>query len=259
MTTLSLLSKLKLVVKAMLPAAILRWRSARIEAKRLAARQRTLDAEFSGMPASAVFSSVYASDVWGTGGSGDFYSGSGSHSPEVVDLYVEAVGRFLAAMPGKPAVVDLGCGDFNVGRELRDQCARYVACDVVPDLIKRNQDAFAALDVEFLCLDMADDPLPDGEVVFIRQVLQHLDNARISKLVKKLSMYKFLVLTEHLPAAATFRPNVDKQIGAGTRLGLSSGIVLTAPPFNLQVKSQRVLCEVPEGSGVIRTIALQLR
>jgi len=258
MTLPGLLSRLKAAVKAIVPKPILRWRSRRLAAKFLAARQRALDAEFAGMPARAVFSTVYASHAWGGGGSGDFYSGSGSHSPEIVHRYIEAVGCFLAAMPDKLDVVDLGCGDFHVGRQLRSQCARYVACDVVPELIKRNQDIFSGLGVEFVVLDMAEDPLPDGEVVFIRQVLQHLDNARISRLVKKLPQYKLLVLTEHLPATETFRPNVDKQVGAGTRLALSSGVLLTAPPFNLQVKSQHVICEVPEGPGVIRTIAMQL-
>lgn len=93
---------------------------------------------------------------------------------------------FLNAL-GKPDVVDLGCGDFKVGSQLRPWCGRYTACDVVPDLIAFNRTAFTQLDVDFRVLDMVEDPLPAGDVVFVRQVLQHLSNAAISKAIAKIA------------------------------------------------------------------------
>jgi hypothetical protein len=50
--------------------------------------------------------------------------------------------------------------------------------------------------------------LPDGDIVFLRQVLQHLNNSQISRVVQKLYRYKFLVLTEHVPANPAFTPTV---------------------------------------------------
>jgi hypothetical protein len=79
--------------------------------------------------------------------------------------------------------VDLGCGDFNVGSQLRPYCSEYVACDIVQSLIERNKLKFADRGVEFRALDMASDPLPAGDVVFIRQVLQHMSNAQILALL----------------------------------------------------------------------------
>ena len=154
-------------------------------------------------------------------------------------------------------MVDLGCGDFNVGSKYQEFCGNYVACDVVPSLIDFNKEKYKTSNVDFRVLDLAEDDLPKADVVFIRQVLQHLSNRHIQNAIPKIaSSYKFLVLTEHLPDSNTFIPNRDKPAGPGVRPALNSGLVLTKPPFNLKVKSERVLCEVPEDSdygGRLRT------
>src|SRR5579863_6780605 len=103
------------------------------------------DAKFERQPAEKVFTAVYREGKWGTDPQGDFYSGSGSHDPKIVLPYIEAVGKFLESLPVPPSLVDLGCGDFNVGRQLRHYCGNYTACDVVPDLIARNQNKFTDL------------------------------------------------------------------------------------------------------------------
>jgi hypothetical protein len=50
-------------------------------------------------------------------------------------------------------------------------------------------------------------------------------------------------------------PNVDIVSGAGTRLVLGSGVVLTTSPFNLRPLEERVLFESGQFGGTIRTIA----
>ena len=156
------------------------------------------------LPVEEIFSAIYRERRWGA----DFSSGDGSHTPSVVTPYVNAVAGFLRSLPCPPSVVDLGCGDFSVGEQLRPHCGAYVACDVVPDLIQRNKEKFAAAQVDFRCLDIIERDLPDGDIVFLRQVLQHLNNSQISRVVQKLYRYKFLVLTEHVPANPAFTPTV---------------------------------------------------
>jgi hypothetical protein len=206
-----------------------------------------------------VFSEIYERRIWGGDASRDFDSGAGSHDPTVVAAYVDAVTRLASAIGRTLDAVDLGCGDFNVGSQLRHLFGGYVACDVVPSLIERNRAVYAALGVDFRCLDIVADDLPPGDIVFVRQVLQHLSNADVQRLVEKLHPYKFLVLTEHVPARPGFAPNVDQATGAGTRLQTGSGVVLTAAPFALRARAERTLCEVHGYGGVIRTIAYQLR
>ena len=194
-----------------------------------------------------IFTRIYESGAWGKSEDPNrpFYSGSGSNKDHEIAVYVQSVGNFLRSFQVKPSVVDLGCGDFTVGSQIRKFCGRYVACDVVSNLIAFNRAKFKDLDVEFKVLDLIEDELPLGDVAFVRQVLQHLSNDQISRFVSRVSSsYNFLVVTELLPSLATFDHNVDKLTGPGTRMGHESGIVLTSPPFNLRPKTEQELCRV---------------
>ena len=178
----------------------------------------------------------------------------------MVGPYVDAVRGFLAGFADKPSVVDLGCGDFNVGARLRDLCGSYVACDIVEALIAHNRERFADLDVDFRQLDIIEDMIPQTDIVIIRQVLQHLSNGQIARALRNITAScRYLVVTEHLPGKPDFRPNVDKPAGGAIRPFFGSGIVLTSEPFALKVLGERILCEVPELGGVIRTTLYTLR
>lgn len=219
-----------------------------------------IDREFSDQSPAEVFTEVYRRKLWNAqGGFGEFCSGTGSHEDSLVMPYIEAVRQFVVDLPRKPDVVDLGCGDFNVGSKIRSVCGSYTACDVVPALIEHNKRAFTDLEVEFTHLDIVSDPLPRGEVAFVRQVLQHLSNAQITAVINKLQQYTWVVLTEHLPSNPWFTPNLDKPIGPGIRLRLRSGVVITRDPFNVQPLETHTLCAVLEGAGIIQTTAYRLR
>lgn len=211
------------------------------------------------------FENVYANQMWGKSSdpTDPFYSGAGSHMPGIVPVYVDAVRRLLLSLDKKLDVVDLGCGDFAVGSQLRNLCSRYIACDVVGPLIARNREKFKGLDVDFRTLDISAEALPSGDVVFIRQVLQHLSNKQISAVVEKVQrQYKYVVLTEHIPNVPYFTPNLDKAVGPDIRLDIGhvgSGVVLTAPPFNLRVVETSILCDIFEDRSVIRTHLYRLQ
>lgn len=209
----------------------------------------------------AVFSRIYKQAQWGTVGGERYSSGWGSHDPSVLGPYIAAVNSFLqATFPELPDVVDLGCGDFNVGARIRPACRRYIACDVVPELIEHNRDRFAALDVDFRCIDMVSESWPEGQIVFIRQVLQHLSNDQIQRIIPKLASFDYVLITEHLPLCEGFTPNIDKGPGVGVRASRiePSAVVLTEPPFSLQPVSQRLICAVSTKWGRIQTIAYRL-
>ncbi len=216
---------------------------------------------FQGLNTQEIFTKIYAERLWGHSGQAEhvFWSGTGSHVEATVRPYVSAVAGFLASLGDKPDVVDLGCGDFAVGAQLRPFCNGYVACDIVPPLVEFNRVRFRSLEVDFQLLNIATDPLPRGDVAMIRQVLQHLSNAEILGVVRQVEQnFKHLVLTEHLPSEPGFTPNLDKPTGRDIRMGIGSGIVLTAAPFNLKPLAERTLCEAAEAGGVIRTTVYQL-
>jgi Methyltransferase domain len=225
-------------------------------------RARAYLAQYPSLSTQEAFTKIYEEGAWGksTDANGRFFSGTGSHDAAVVTTYLAAVGRFLQSFPEKPDVVDLGCGDFNVGSQIRAHCGSYVACDIVESLIDFNRSKFNDLHVDFRVLDLAKDALPKAEVVFVRQVLQHLSNDKIVTALQKIAQsYRYLVLTEHVPVDAGFTHNVDKPSGPDTRLALRSGVVVTSPPFNLAALEHSPLCSVPEGKGAIVTTLYRLR
>lgn len=190
-------------------------------------------------PTKAAMEQVYELKLWG-GNNSNFYSGSGSHEIEIVKPYITAVTSFLRSFKTSISVCDLGCGDFNVGKELVVYTKKYVAIDIVAPLIAFNKEKFKEPNLEFHCLDIAVADLPLGDCAIVRQVLQHLSNAEVQAIVNKLVNFKYLILTEHLPKG-DFIPNKDIISGQGIRLKKKSGINLLVPPFNLKVKEEKQL------------------
>jgi hypothetical protein len=208
-----------------------------------------------------VFTKVYEEKAWGKSDdpSQSFYSGNGSHDMIIVNTYVNAMRAFLSTFDNKPSVVDLGCGDLFVGSLIRSLCAQYIAGDIVQPLISFNRSKYESLDVDFRVLDLTKDELPSADIVFIRQVLQHLSNKQILNALPQISSkFKYLVLTEHLPSTDDFVPNLDKPAGANTRLDASSGVILTRRPFDLRPVSESRLCEVFGYGGRIRTTLYEM-
>ncbi|GEQ86067.1 hypothetical protein ULMS_15750 [Patiriisocius marinistellae] len=204
-------------------------------------------------PTKDAMEQVYAMNLWG-GNSTKFYSGEGSHVTEVVKPYLDCVISFLSSFEKPLIVCDLGCGDFNIGKELVTFTNKYIAVDIVPALINYNRELFINKKLEFHCLDISKDDLPAADCVILRQVLQHLSNAEILSIVNKLTNYKYVILTEHIPNGE-FIPNIDIISGQGTRLKKGSGVNLIEPPFSIKVKEEvnLVTTNLPDGKGMIAT------
>ena len=196
---------------------------------------------------------VYELKLWG-GITSDFYSGAGSHQPEILKPYTDVLISFLASFKSPLVVCDLGCGDFNVGKALLTYTKKYIAVDIVSDLIARNKEKFKEDNLEFYCLDISVDDLPSADCVLLRQVLQHLSNAEVAKITRRLNAFKYIIVTEHLPQGE-FEPNKDIISGQGIRLKKQSGLILMAPPFNFKVEAEKQLSSVclKDGEGVIVT------
>ena len=196
---------------------------------------------------------VYERKFWG-GNKFDFYSGLGSHHPDIVNPYIDVLTSFLSSFKSPLVVCDLGCGDFNVGKELVKHTKKYVAVDIVPSLIERNKEKFKEENLEFHCLDIAVDDLPSGDCALLRQVLQHLSNTEVQSIVHKLTDFKYVILTEHLPEGE-FVPNKEIVSGQGIRLKKQSGLNVLEPPFSFKVKEEKQLLSVvlSEYKGVIVT------
>jgi SAM-dependent methyltransferase len=193
------------------------------------------------LPVGEVFSTIYQSQAWGTRQDRPFCSGDGSIREDAVGPYCDMVRGFIESNEIE-RVVDLGCGDFGVGSRIIRANVAYTGIDVVPALIDYNQKMFGSPGVEFRCLNIIDDDLPPGDLCLVRQVLQHLSNAQIQKILKSLSRYRYVIVTEHVYSGAGVHRNLDKPQGPGTRVPKRSGVFLESPPFGCAAK---VMLEVP--------------
>jgi hypothetical protein len=187
-----------------------------------------------------IFSEVYSKKLWGKDSASPFFSGVGSRGRSARD-YVQKMSEILsghAAELGRPlTIVDLGCGDFYVGRALLEFMpgTRYIGCDIVPSLIEHNRQNFGSNLVQFQVLDIVPDRLPEGDVCLVRHVFQHLSNAEISEFLNR-HKYALMYVTEGHPAERAGDFNPDKTAGADVRFdwltGRGRGVELDKPPFN---------------------------
>jgi SAM-dependent methyltransferase len=238
-------------LRGLVPAGLAElWRRRKIAAIR--ARNR-------GRPAREIFREIYLENRWG-GDAGTFNSGSGS-TERHAHRYAAAVREFIRERAVR-RVVDLGCGDFTVGAELLDSGIDYVGVDIVEEVVRVNERAHGSARVQFRCLDVAEDPLPSGDLCLIRQVLQHLSNEQIGRVLRNVERYRYVLVTEHYPAPGReTEPNRDKPCGEDVRVYDGSAVYLDLPPFDrrlaatvLDVDAGRWLVQPGER---IRTVLLE--
>ena len=189
--------------------------------------------QYEKMSVQDTFRRIYSKQVWGNNGE-RFYSGPGSYGP-ASDLYCAAVIGFIQEN-GIRRVVDCGCGDFSVGKRIVDATdVQYVGVDVVPELIQHHRKKFQSSRVSFVCANIITDELPVADLYLVRQVLQHLTNDEIAKVLERLSRLPKVLITEDLPSQPTSF-NHDMTHGPEVRSDFGSGVYIDQPPFSLQVK-----------------------
>jgi ADP-heptose:LPS heptosyltransferase len=167
-------------------------------------------------PPHPIFESWYA-----PGGQG---SGPGS-SPEHTAAWRTYLEMFISSN-GIKSVVDFGCGDWQFSRLVKWGEASYHGVDVVPSLIAGLSAKYAKEGVSFSCVDPDDPVLPDADLLVTKDVLQHLNNKTVSKLVEKFRKYKFVLLVNDWHDS---NPNYDIDT-VGWR-----PIDFAKPPFSIDV------------------------
>lgn len=227
------LSSFKTLVKPLLPEAVVDyWRRRSFEAEQ---------AQFRDMKLNDVFEQIYESNIWQREGSTARYrSGPGSDAA-VTARYEAYVVDYLMREPSIERLVDIGCGDFQVsGRilaalEQRQRPISYVGCDIASNVIAYNRKQFAKPGVDFTVLDISRETPPEGDIVTVREVFQHLSNTHILAALDNLRQrFDRAIVTESIQPG-TANPNIDIISGYRTRDGYESGVFIDLPPFNRAV------------------------
>ena len=200
-----------------------------------------------------IFREIYQKNKWGRGDK-KFFSGIGS-LPGNTDAYVTFVNHFIKDN-GVRSIVDLGCGDFQVGQRIVTEGNKYIGCDVVPELVDYNSNQFGNENVSFRVCNIIDDALPDGDLCLIRQVFQHLSNDNINAVISKLNQYRFILITD-AQKRGTPLENIDIETYSGTRTEFGHGLFLEKPPFNLDVKTVLESKLTHRKDAYLRTVLLE--
>lgn len=230
------MDKIRNFIKKLLPNFLLQFVGeivVRHRSKRLA-----------GMTVRNAFNEIYRKKMWQQGAS---LSGLGSEGKWAED-YLAVVGAYLNSV-GARSVVDAGCGDFSIGSRIAPNVDSYIGLDISSFIVNRNRELYSNVNnVEFHQFDLINDPLPNADVLLVRQVLQHLSNKQIESALQNIeaSGIKRILITEHSMKADTIvAPNLDlKSHSVATRISLGSGVDIGKPPFS---RPRQIICELEPG------------
>jgi hypothetical protein len=196
-----------------------------------------------------VFDDIYSKRKWIYNDKCESISGEGSTLAST-GLVRKEVSRILNQFNIR-TLVDGACGDFNWMKEIikSNTNINYIGCDIVEDLIKSNIEKYATNNINFQCLDITKDILPEGDLIIVRDCLGHLSEEDVFKFIKNLkrSNIKYLLTT-------TFLNFENKNINTGEW----RPICLTKSPFNFSSYIELVSEGCVENNGIYKDKSLIL-
>jgi SAM-dependent methyltransferase len=140
--------------------------------------------------------------------------------------YVALVEGFVRSH-GIRNVVDLGCGDWQFSRHIDWHGAEYRGYDLAATVIARNRELFAKPNVQFFEADESSRlDLPPGDLLIVKDVLQHWSNRRVHEFLPELPKFRYCLLTNCInPRGETTNRDIED--------GDFRYLDLRKPPFNM--------------------------
>jgi SAM-dependent methyltransferase len=142
--------------------------------------------------AKSVFKEIYHSNFWG---SSESVSGRGSTLEETA-LVIELMNDLIIKFNIK-SILDIPCGDFNWMNRVDLSSVSYIGADIVEEIIDKNNFKFSSSNITFMVKDLINDPLPQYDLIIVRDCLVHLSNKDIQKCLNNIknSGSKYLLAT----------------------------------------------------------------
>ncbi len=173
-------------------------------------------------PEREAFRQHYETDASQWGG----HSGVGSDAFHTIP-YRAFVDRFTR-MNGVRSIVDVGCGDWQFSRLMNFDGIDYLGLDVVPSVVARNAERFGGPGRRFAEMPATLEDVPGGDLLLMKDVLQHLPDASIMAFATQLvPRFRWALLTNSFEKLATPR-NIDTVAGGFRCLDLA------AAPYGLR-------------------------
>ncbi len=171
---------------------------------------------------SAVFTEIYDQKIWRIDKDGESTSGKGS-TVEATISYRIMLQNFLKDHAIK-SVVDLGCGLWEFSHLIDWQGIEYRGLEVVPSVVALNKSRYENDHIHFEEFDALKSELPQADLLICKDVLQHLTNQDVEKLIEMFKKYKYCLITNSL--------DPDEWLNQDIKRGEYRSLDLTKPPFN---------------------------
>lgn len=184
------------------------------------------------------FETIYRTHEWG----GQSRSGPGSDRRHTA-AYIDFLNNWLVRHPDCRDIVEIGCGDWATTRLMRlIPPQTYTGYDIVPEVIARNAESFQTDAIRFMCADFLEEPTKKGDLLIVKDVLQHLSNVSVMRFIEfVLPRYSYALLVNDvrryeersffgipIDRHDVQTPNVDIQDGGSRPLRLDQA------PFQLR-------------------------
>ncbi|MGJ8615487.1 MAG: class I SAM-dependent methyltransferase [Sulfitobacter sp.] len=143
-----------------------------------------------------IFTQIYETNAW-----------RGTESVSGPSSNLERTKNLRSALPklvekyGITSIVDVPCGDFFWMKEVVPNLGiSYIGGDIVADLVDENNKKYSAKNIEFRNVNLLQEPVPTGDLIFCRDLLFHLSYADIATALTNFveSDCRYIMTTSHI-------------------------------------------------------------
>lgn len=142
------------------------------------------------------FENIYEKSVWGKNWKGEGGSGKGDGTSPDSKMWIKYITDFIKEHNIK-TLADLGCGDWKFSRFIpwEQLGVQYVGYDVVEKVVENNNKEYASSHVQFEHGDITTADVKGYNLVIIKDVLQHLSDEDVVKVLDKvLAQNKYVII-----------------------------------------------------------------
>ncbi len=148
------------------------------------------------------------------------------------------------------SLLDIPCGDFHWMRYVDLSGVQYIGADIVPGIVAQNLIRYQSAHRTFVVLDATQEPLPDVDLVFSRDLLIHLSLTDIRYVLKNIAASgSRLLLTTHFTSRSE---NLDIESGDFRPVNLCCAPFWLPEPLTVFIEDSSL------GNGIFRDRGMAL-
>jgi 2-polyprenyl-3-methyl-5-hydroxy-6-metoxy-1,4-benzoquinol methylase len=147
-------------------------------------------------------------------------------------------------------VLDIGCGDFNWQQTMALDHLRWLAVDIVPEMLEENRRRHQHQNLSFARLDIVTTVPPAHDLVICRDLFTHFNHADTKAALRhiRLSGSQLLAATSYYPHIGhqKMRASYEKSMNSNASSGYWRPVQLQLPPYHLPPPIFSILESSPE-------------